>query len=271
MEVPEITPKLYKKQKWEITRLQKDSYRDGDATNFFNRTTGSVAFDQGNSIPLSDGKVLWITQDAWYEGSLATNGRFHGNHTISHSFGSRGDPNSFGYETFLHVARFSQNNPQGWTFWNGTSWSAIASTAEAAKINKGLGTNSVGYLNGKYIHLTMDQGFYCGIPSINMYISTSTSPTGPFTSKKLVFNFTEFYKGSNARIYTPSLHTESLNDKNELLITYSINYGAYVDGNNDGAIRESDGNLDPYYYRVKGSCSIRNVWFILKNKSLYYQ
>ena len=62
------------KQRWEITKLPNDSYRDGDVTNFFNRTTGSVAFDQGNSIPLADGRVLWVTQDAWYQSSLAPNG-----------------------------------------------------------------------------------------------------------------------------------------------------------------------------------------------------
>ena len=356
------------KQKWQVTKLTKDSYRDGDATNFFNRTKGSVAFDQGNSIPLADGRVLWVTQDAWYQGSLAPNGNLYGNHFISYSnsiiiqpsktnwspdapmmtadgrsnggvgnlipkfpgktwswpsagvqigndvyihnregdglgtdndhqslfkltpvttthwkterttpagltaseklvsyssgmikandgfvyaYGSRTDPNSFGGETFLHAARFPQTDTQNWTFWNGSAWVATASVASNAHIAKGLGTNFVSYLNGKYIHLTMDQGFFCGIASINMYIATSTSPTGPFTNRKLVYSFTEFYKGSNARIYTPLIHTSSENGKNELLVTYSINYGACVN-TGDGAIKESDGNYDPYYYRVKG-------------------
>ncbi|RYE51603.1 MAG: hypothetical protein EOP48_17975, partial [Sphingobacteriales bacterium] len=99
--------------------------------------------------------------------------------------------------------------------------------------------------------LTMSQGFYCDIPSKDMYISTSSSPTGPFINKKLVYSFTEFYKGSNARIYTPLIHAFSENGKNELLLTYSMNFGACV-STGDGAIKESDGNYDPYYYRVKG-------------------
>lgn len=356
------------KQKWEITKLPNDSYRDGDVTNFFARTTGSVAFDQGNSIPLADGRVLWVTQDAWYQSSLAPNGNLYGNQFISYTnsiiiqptatnwspsapmmtadgrangnvgnlipkypgktwswpgagvqigddvyihnregqglgtdddhqslfkltpitathwktertapagltaseklvgfasgmvkandgyvyvYGSRTDPNSFGFESFLHVARFPQNNTQNWTFWNGSAWVSTASIASTAHIAKGLGTNFVSYLNGKYIYLTMDQGFYCDIPSLNMYISTSTSPTGPFTPRKLVYSFTEFYKGSNARVYTPLIHAHANNGKNELLLTYSMNFGACVN-TGDGAIKESDGNYDPYYYRVKG-------------------
>ncbi|WP_232282935.1 RICIN domain-containing protein [Pedobacter sp. BAL39] len=354
-------------QKWAITRLPRDSYRDGEVTNFFNRTQGSVAFDQGNSIPLLDGRVLWVTQDAWYQGSLAGNGNLQGNHTISYTnsiivqptltnwspdapmmtadgrsngnigniipkqpgkqwswpsagvqignsvyihnregaglgtdddnqalykldavtpthwnvarlapagltaseklvsyangmvkasdgfvyvYGSRTDPNSFGFATYLHVARFPQSDPQNWTFWNGSSWTGTASVASSAHINTGLGTNYVGYINGKYVHLTMDQGFYCGIASVNMYISTSSSPTGIFTPKKLVYTFTEFYKGYNARIYTPLIHTQAVNGRNELLLTYSMNYGA-CPGQND-PLTEPDGTLDPYYYRVKG-------------------
>lgn len=356
------------RQKWEITKLPKDSYRDDEVCNFFARTTGSVAFDQGNSIPLSDGRVLWVTQDAWHHGSLAPNGNLYGNHFISYTnsiiiqpsisdwspaapmmtadgranggvgnlipkypgktwswpgagveidnvvyihnvegeglgtdndhqslykltpispthwmterttpqgltdseklmrfangmvkasdgyvyvYGSRQVPDSFGFNTYLHVGRFPQSDPQNWTFWNGNDWVATASTASTAHVNTGLGTNYVSYLNGKYIHLTMDQGFYCGIPSINMYISTANSPMGPFTERKLVHSFTEFYKGQNARVYTPLVHTASVNGRNELLVTYSMNFGACVD-TGDGAIKESDGNYDPYYYRVKG-------------------
>lgn len=351
-------------QNWAVTQLPKDSYRDGAVTNFFNRTTGSVAFDQGTSIPLSDGRVLWVTQDAFYQGSLTPNGNLYGNHFISYTnsiiiqnsitnwdpkapmmtrpgakhdigniapvpagssrnwigpgielgdyvyihgaegngltgqdqaifkfkkylgnnwneverlaipgmtgqqgitysagmvkandgfvyvFGDRYEPESFGFSSFVHVARFPQNNPMTWTFWDGKTWTSTPSATNEANINKGNATNSISYINGKYVHLTMDQGYYCDIPSINMYISTSSSPTGPFTSRKLVYSFTEYYKGFNSRIYTPALHVESVNGKNELLVTYSINFGA-CEQNGDN-IRESDGTLDPYYYRVKG-------------------
>src|SRR5690606_18017730 len=72
-------------QRWAITKLPKDSYRDGDVTRFFARTTGSVAFDQGTSVPLSDGRVLWVTQDAWHEGNLTANGRLYVDRFISYT------------------------------------------------------------------------------------------------------------------------------------------------------------------------------------------
>ena len=352
-------------QQWTLTRLPKDSYRDGDVTRFFARTTGSVAFDQGTSIPLSDGRVLWVTQDAWYEGNLTPNGRLYGDRFISYTnsfiiqssfdnwdpqspmmtrqgaqhnignicpvpaganrnwvgpgveigdyvyihggegngledvdqaiyklkveagnewnqverlaipglsgqsdlsykdgmvkpndgyvyvYGERAKPGTFGYNTLVQVARFAEDDPTNWTFWNGTSWSQTPSIEPAAVVNEGNGTNNFAYLDGRYLHLTMDQGFYCGIPSINMYIATSTSPTGPFTEPQLVYSFTEFYKGYNARVYTPIIHTASPNDKNELLLTYSINFGA-CDENSENIVKEDDGNLDPYFYQVKG-------------------
>ncbi len=353
------------RQRWTITKLPKNSYRDGDVTQFFSRTTGSVAFDQGTSIPLSDGRVLWVTQDAWYEGNLTANGRLYGDRFISYTnsiiiqssmdnwdprspmmrrqganhdignicpipwgsnrnwvgpgvelgdyvylhggegngledidqaiyklkkevgnewnaverlaisgmtgqldisyedgmvksddgyvyvYGERAKPETFGHNTLLYVARFSHDDPTDWTFWDGTVWAPTPSTESAAVIDEGNGTNNVSYLNGKYIHLTMDQGFYCGIPSINMYISTSSSPIGPFTDPKLVYSFTEYYKGYNARVYTPIIHPVSQNGRNELLLTYSINFGACAE-NNENNVKESDGNLDPYFYRVKG-------------------
>src|SRR5690606_37940219 len=166
-------------------------------------------------------------------------------------YGERSKPETFGHHTLLYVSRFSHDDPTDWTFWDGTAWAAAPSTAAAAIIGEGNGTNNVNYLNGKYIHLTMDQGFYCGMPSIDMYIATSSSPTGPFTEPVKVYSFTEYYKGYNARVYTPIIHPVSQNGKDELLLTYSINFGACAE-NNEGNVKEDDGNLDPYFYRVKG-------------------
>jgi len=350
-------------QRWAITKLPRDSYRDGDVTNFFNRTTGSVAFDQGNSIPLADGRVLWITQDAFYEMSLTPSGNLYGNHFISYTnsiiiqpsannwnpnapmmtrqgahhnvgnicpvpagsnrnwvgvgvelgdhvylhggegngledvdqafykltknsgtewnqverltvpnmsgqlniryskgmvkaddgyvyvFGFRGD-GLYGFGTFVHTARFPHNDPTKWTFWDGKTWAGTPTPTSEAAITQGLGDNFVSFLNGKYIHVTTSQGFYCGIPSLEMYVSTSSSPTGPFTPQKLVYAFTEYYKGNNARVYTPAIHPQAVNGKDELLVTYSINYDACA--TEETMELEPDGTKDPYYYRVKG-------------------
>lgn len=62
---------------WHLQSIPLESYRDVEVQNFFRRNEpgmGSVAFDQGNSIPLTwgsnNGKILWITEDAWDSGEM---------------------------------------------------------------------------------------------------------------------------------------------------------------------------------------------------------
>jgi len=352
------------KQYWTISVIANDTYRDDAVVRFFNRnntTQGSAAFDQGNSIPLTwganNGKVLWVTQDAWDGSQVQPNnmfncGAFHSysnsvliqpsktdwspgntpNMTINNSTSGKpkqifniqagtqwtwsgpgieiGDkvyvhcaegnglnataqsfyrltqsastqwvaertlPNglnqtavnyssgmvksgdgyvyvfgseavSFGYGSYLHVARFPESNPQQWQYYNGSAWTSSVSAGAASKIADGRGSNSIAYLNGKYILMTMDQGFNCD-PDRNIYIATSTSPTGPFSAQTLVYTIKEYFKGQYARYYTPVVHPEFNNGRNELLLTYCLNFSACGLDGCEGAY------LDPYYYRVKG-------------------
>ncbi|MEO6149026.1 MAG: RICIN domain-containing protein [Mucilaginibacter sp.] len=50
-------------QRWNFAVV---AYQDDVVTNYFKRTTGSQAFDGNFSIPLSDGRVLWLTNDVFY-------------------------------------------------------------------------------------------------------------------------------------------------------------------------------------------------------------
>jgi hypothetical protein len=352
------------RQYWTINVIPNDTYRDDVVVRFFNRNNtsqGSAAFDQGNSIPLTwganNGKVLWVTQDAWDGSQVQPNnmfncGDFHRysnsvliqpsktdwdpnntpNMTINNSTSGKprqifniqpgtawtwsgpgieiGDkvyvhcgegndlnatgqsfyrltqnagtqwvaertvPNglnqtavnystgmvkpgdgyvyvfgseavSFGYGSYLHVARFPESNPQQWQYYNGSAWTSSPSPGAASKIADGRGSNSIAYLNGKYILMTMDQGFNCD-QNRNIYIATSTSPTGPFTAQTLVYTIREYFKGQYARYYTPVVHPEFNNGRNELLLTYCLNFSACGLDGCEGAY------LDPYYYRVKG-------------------
>lgn len=355
------------KQKWRMNAVAADVYRDDAVVRFFNRNSasqGSVAFDQGNSVPLTygtnNGKVLWITQDAWDGASLQSNTKFNCNsfHSYSNSVliqpsindwhpgntpnitisnstsakpkqvfniypgtswnwagpgveigdkvyvqcdeGNGLDPISqslyqltqsttsnqwtavrttpagmsnqvairyqtgmvkgtdgyvyafgsqatgFGYSGNVYVARFPITNPQAWTFWNGSSWTNTPTTGDAARISDALtGSNSVAFLNGKYILMTMNQGFNCD-GNRGIYLSTSTSPTGPFTARKLVYTIKEYFYGQYARYYTPIIHPEFSNGRDELLLTYSLNFSAC------GLNSCQDGYMDPYFYRIKG-------------------
>lgn len=346
-------------QQFSLTPLAEQVYRDDSVIGFFERNgsdQGSVAFDQGTSVPLSDGRVLWITQDAWDGTSLRDNkflcnyffsynnsvmiqpsatdwnpahtpnmtisnsahGRprqifdnqpgtdwswpglgvqigndvwvqcgegkglsgtnqslykltpnagnewtatrytpagMSGQVTISYStgmvkandgyvysFGSEGF--NFGYGNNIYVARFLASNPQEWTFWNGTAWVNTPVTGDAAKIAVGPGNNAISYLNGKYIMMSMDQGFNCE-DKRDIYISTSSSPTGPFTAQKYIYTISEYIGGKYARYYTPAIHPEAVNGHNELLLTFCLNFSGC------GVESCQDGYLDPYYYRVK--------------------
>lgn len=353
------------KQKWILTPIPADSYRDDAVVRFFNRNStsqGSVAFDEGTSVPLTwssnNGKVLWITQDAWDGSSLQANQMFNCNAFFSYgnsvliqpstsnwnnsatvnmtiansaqnkpkqifdiqpnntfawpgpgveignkvyiqcgegsvlslsnqslyiltessgtqwttqrttpagmsgqnainyatgmvkasdgyvyAFGSQST--GFGYSSNIHVARFPVSNPQSWTFWNGSGWTNSPTTGTTARVAEGLGSSAVSYVNGKYVLMTMDQGFNCDA-SRNIYIATATSPTGPFTTRKLVYTINEYFFGQYARYYTPSIHPEFNNGRNELLVTYCLNYSAC------GVNSCQNGYMDPYYYRVKG-------------------
>ncbi|MES2265193.1 MAG: DUF4185 domain-containing protein [Bacteroidota bacterium] len=347
-------------QRFAFTQLAEQAYRDDSAIGFFERNNpaqGSVAFDQGTSVPLSDGRVLWITQDAWDGSRLRDNNKFScsdffnynnsvmiqptatdwnpehtpnmtipnsahgrprqifnnqpgtdwswpglgvqigndvwvqcgegrgltgtnqslykltpnagnewnavrytpagmsGQVNISYStgmvkssdgyvysFGSQGF--NFGYGNNIFVARFKQTDPLTWTFWDGSAWVSTPNTNDAAKVAVGPGNNSISYLNGKYIMMSMDQGFNCE-DQRDIYISTSNSPTGPFTAQKYIYTVSEFFGGKYARYYTPSIHPESVNGRNELLLTFCLNFSGC------GVSDCQDGFLDPYYYRVK--------------------
>ncbi|MBW8684599.1 RICIN domain-containing protein [Chitinophaga rhizophila] len=360
-------------QQWMLTAQPATTYRDDDVVRFFNRNNpaqGSVAFDQGNSIPLGNGQVLWITQDAWDGISIQPNGQFRceaffsygnsiliqptisnwdpaatpnmlrdssaqqkpkqicdiqpgntfawpgpgvqiGNHVYVqcgegsgliatnqslydltplngnkwqatrllppnmsgqaainyatgmvkaadgyvYTFGSQAT--GFGYACNVHVARFPENNPMSWSFWNGSSWTTTPVSGEAARITEGLGTVAMAYFNGKYVLITMDQGFNCD-SSRNIYMATADSPTGPFTARTRVYTIKEYLYGSYARYYTPAIHPHAVNGRNELLVTYSLNYSAC------GGEECKDGYRDPYYYRVKG---IRIPWELSGNSN----
>jgi len=158
-------------------------------------------------------------------------------------FGTKGIVS--GYGTNVYVARFPVRDPQAWTFWNGASWTANPITGDTAKIASGLGTATVSFVHGKYVLITMDQGFNCDSPR-NIYAAVSDKPAGPFTQREKVYSISEYLYGSYARYYTPSIHPEFDNGRNELLVTYCLNFSAC------GVSECKDGYQDPYFYRVKG-------------------
>jgi hypothetical protein len=351
------------------TQIANEAYRDDDVVNFFHRSAlgTTVAFDQGNSIPLSDGRVLWVAEDSYNANLLQSNGMFRcgqifnyhnsallqpashswdpaltpnmttasspispleiikspgdhnttyswpgvgieiGNHvymycyesangsaqpttvlydftegagtdwgnpvrttpagmagTISYTEGmvkpgdgyvyAYGDVGVFLYK-YMYVARFAESDPQTWTFWNGTGWQSTPTNAQGATLQIGTGNvaqanTSVSYVNGRYVMAQMDLGYFCDPNPHNIYVSTSNSPTGPWTAPKAVFSIEDRINGHICRYYTLCIHPEVDNGKNELLLTYCLNYNA--DGGSCTTNTCINGGMDPNYYQVKG-------------------
>ena len=378
-------------QLWKLYSYELCSYRDDQVVRFFERNdkhSGSTAFDQGSSIPLSNGKILWVTQDAWDGWELTTNNLFYSNYFFNYgnsmflqpsteNWNPNDAPNitrtnsaqnkprqicdiqpnqSFAwpsngvelngrvylncgegnglsaegqsiYEIWpeqgelwnsvrhlvpeissynkiiyasgmvksddgyvyvygakvdlsqyrLYVARFSQVDPlNAWTFWNGTTWAtnppANDDELDEAKIYEGQGASvAVSYVNGKYVVVSLDQGFW---ETSEHFIraATADSPTGGFTSQKQVYEICENIYGTQAKYYTPNIHPVFDNGRNELLVTYSLNYNANsqqdITANENGekivnGVTVVDGAyMDPYFYRVKGvriPCSLLGI------------
>lgn len=371
-------------QHWNLSGITNEAYRDDVVVNFFHRgnvANTTVAFDQGNSIPLTNGsnngKILWITQDAYASSQLQSNGQLycqffsyhnsgllqpsitnwtasstpnitttsnantginkleiiknpdptnHGNNyswpgagvevgnnvvvtTYESSHGSvaanqvlnqmaentsgtawgtvtRLTPNGMSGQTkigysvgmikkstndtvyvygaestyfnanAIFLARYPTNNPSLWSYWRGHSWALTPDTTSALSGQLTIGTGNstqanvmVSFVNGKYVLITMDLGYFCDPGSHGIYLSTATSPFGPFTAPKLVYTINDTYYGRLARYYTPVVHGEFANGHNELLITYCLNYNAA--GGNCSTQTCFNNNQDPNFYQIK--------------------
>ncbi|WP_342644758.1 RICIN domain-containing protein [Mucilaginibacter sp. CSA2-8R] len=151
----------------------------------------------------------------------------------------------FGFSSNIYLARFPSSNPQSWTFWNGSAWVNTPVTGNTSRVTDALGTSNIAFVNNKYVLMTMDQGFDCS-DQRNIYIATSSNITGPFTARTKVYTIQENLNGGYARYYTPVVHPEHANGRNELLLTYCLNFSACNKGDCSGSYK------DPYFYRVKG-------------------
>lgn len=176
-----------------------------------------------------------------------SNGMVKSNDGYVYAYGSKG----VGLGSYIYLARFPKNNTQQWQFWNGTTWNTIPDPQRSAAIKVGPAASTqantaISYVNGKYVMMTMDLGYFCDPAVHNIYISTATSPQGPFTQPKLVFTINDIFLGHLARYYTPAIHPQFNNEHNELLVTYCLNYSACAQS---ACVNNSQ---DPNFYQVKG-------------------
>ena len=221
--------------------------------------------------PSSTGSLVWNSIRHEVPGlstSIAVNyasGMVKASDGYVYVFGGRGL--GFGSAIQIFVARFLQSSPlTAWTFWNGVAWGNTQPATDAecnkAKVFEGPGASAaVGYINGKYVLITLDIGFW-GTTSRFVRGTIADSPVSGFAVSKKIYAINEYIYGSQARYYTPNVHPQFTNENDELLFTYSLNYS--VDDKTDITVNAAGNKIvngvsivkgayiDPYFYRVKG-------------------
>ena len=198
---------------------------------------GSVGHDYWGKVDFPSMKIIDYVPLPSFTGVQMGQGFVADNDWV-YAFGSKAHKLS----SDVIVARFKANQPTQWTFWNGTNWNGqCTDVAAVGKANVGV---HVCYVRGKYVltsgafSVACDQGR-------EVFMATSDKPTGPFTALKKVWTLDDTYKGHYPFYYIPQAHPEFVNDRNEILVTYSIN------GYDPKVPECQDGRAIPDHYRPK--------------------
>jgi len=145
----------------------------------------------------------------------------------------------------LYVARFPIKNPnEKWAFWDGSTWnkdiSKITSIGEAP-------SNSVNICKIKNKYLLFTSQFSVGCDQgKDIYVAEANSPVGPFSSQRVIYTIPDNKNGHSPFFYGVFAHSEDVNSKDELLVTYDIN------GYGKCATDCINGRSDPNVYRPRG-------------------
>jgi hypothetical protein len=127
-----------------------------------------------------------------------------------------------GVASDVYVARFNASRPDGdWTFWDGQQWNTTVTNA--SPVAHGASTSvHVCKVKDTYILTTSAFSVACD-QGREIFMATSKSPTGPFSSLKSIYTLDDVYEGHYPFFYFAVAHPEFINEKNEILVTYSIN------------------------------------------------
>jgi hypothetical protein len=134
-----------------------------------------------------------------------------------------------GMASDLFVARFRRNRPEkGWAFWDGHNWNDKPGRATA--IGRGSSTSMhVCKIKDRFLLTTSEFSMGCDQGKA-ILVATSDTVTGPFPAPKAIFTIDDTFQGHLPFFYFPVAHPEFLDERNELLITYSINgYAPCID------------------------------------------
>ena len=136
-----------------------------------------------------------------------------------------GQKSTAAFHNEMYVSRFSKQKPDtadSWQYWNGTHWTDKINQIKALFVND-VNSMSVNKVKDKYVVLSTEFSVACD-QGHHIYARVSNSITGPFSEKKAIHSIDEAkFNGHYPFFYIAVAHPQHINDKNELLITYSIN------------------------------------------------
>ena len=144
----------------------------------------------------------------------------------------------------VYLARFTEQAPNApWMFWDGSNW--VADIKKCAVIADIPGFSMyMCKIKNRYVLFSTEFSLTCDAGK-DIYVSSSTSPSGPFTQRKIIYTIDDSKQGQRPFFYGPLAHPEYINSKNELLMDYSINgYAPCIPAC-------VDGKYDPDNYRPR--------------------
>jgi hypothetical protein len=127
-----------------------------------------------------------------------------------------------GITSDVYVARFKASNPErDWAFWDGKAWSM--NVTNAAPVARGASTSiHICKVKDQFLLTTSAFSVACD-QGKEIYMATSKKPNGPFSPLKKIYTVDDIYEGHYPFFYIAVAHPEFINEKNEILVTYSIN------------------------------------------------
>jgi hypothetical protein len=122
----------------------------------------------------------------------------------------------------VFVARFKPSKIfQLWEFWDGSGWNS--NQAAKAIITQGYSyAVNVCKINDKFVWFSSYFSVGCD-QGKEIHSRVAANPQGPFLNDKKIFEINDSFQGHLPFFYFPIAHPELINNKNELLLTYSIN------------------------------------------------
>lgn len=144
----------------------------------------------------------------------------------------------------VFVARFPTRRPESaWSFWDGKGWGG--NVTNAAPIAQATSSSvNVCRVRGKYLLITTAFSVACD-QGRDIYASSSSRPTGPFSPRQTIFAVNDTVEGHYPFFYSAVAHPEFISDRDELLITYCIN------GYEPDVPTCVNGRMNPDFYRPR--------------------